>query len=303
MKGFRISERETIKETINRILYEELDKILENCRNQQDDLHISIHEIRKSIKRIRAVLRLVREEIGYSSYYRENVFYRDINRSTSDLRTFNVLILSLEGLQGDLGDRLPPERFAPLAEQMREQRDKMLSGMLSSDRILKDLSVQFIIGRSRIPNLPIHKNNFEVLAGGMHRIYRQGKQYLDKSMKEPGVHQLHDMRKRIKYLWYQIELLKPVYPGLLKAYASSLESISERLGTYHDLAVLSDYLVKNETGLDKDLRDTLVEACEFKKAAMLPGIFTMSSAVYSEKPEAFIQRLDGYWKIYHRQIS
>jgi CHAD domain-containing protein len=303
MKGFRISERESVKETINRILYEQIDGILENCENKRDDFHKSIHEIRKSIKRIRAVLRLVREEIGYSSYYRENVFYRDINRSTSYLRTLNVLTLSLENIQTDLADKLEPERIEPLLVDIRQQREKMLAGMLSSDRVLKDLSVQFMDGRSRIPTLPIHNNKFEARAGGIERMYRQGKAYLNDSIKKTDTHQLHDMRKRMKYLWYQIEILKPVYPGLLKAYGSSLESISERLGIYHDLAVLSAYLQENETGLEEMVRDTVIEACEFKKSAMLPDIFSQASAAYTEEPEAFIQRLDGYWKIYYRQIS
>jgi CHAD domain-containing protein len=303
MKGFRISERESVKETINRILYEQIDSILENCENKQDDFHKSIHDIRKSIKRIRAVLRLVREEIGYSSYYRENVFYRDINRSTSELRTLNVLILSLESLQVDLADKLEPERIAPLIVKIREQRDKKLEGMLSSERVLKDLSKQFENGRSRIPTLPIHSNNFKALAGGIERMYRQGKRYLKEAKKKTDTHHLHDMRKRMKYLWYQMDILNPLYPGLLKAYSSSLDSIGDKLGVYHDLAVLSDFLRESKTGLAEIVMDTLIEACEFKKSAMLPDIFSQASAVYTEDPEAFIQRLDGYWKIYFRQIS
>jgi len=303
MKGFRISERETVKETIHRILHEQVDSILENCDNKQDDLHKSIHEIRKSIKRIRAVLRLMREEIGYSSYYRENVFYRDINRSTSDLRSYNVLIHTLETLQAGLSDTLEPEKINPLIEEIKTQRDGMLEQILSSDRVLKDLSSRFKEGRLRIPNLPIHKNNFDALAGGIERMYRQGIKYLEASQKEPDVHNLHDMRKRMKYLWYQIEILKPIYPGLLKAFASALESISEKLGTYHDLEVLSEYLSENKTGLEDWLNDTLKEACEFKKSAMLPKIFKQAEAIYTEEPDALIHRLEGYWKIYYRPTS
>ena len=96
MKGFRISKRENVRDNINRILSEQIDYILEQSEKGEDEIHKSIHEIRKSIKRIRAVLRLIREEIGYSTYHRENVFYRDINRETSDLRTYNVLTLTLE---------------------------------------------------------------------------------------------------------------------------------------------------------------------------------------------------------------
>lgn len=301
MKGFRISEQETVKETIHRILNEQVDGILENCENKQGDIHKSIHEIRKSIKRIRAILRLIRDEVGYSTYYRENAFYRDINRFTSDLRTWNVLIISLENLQTELSENLDPEITAPLIAGINLKREEMLAEILSPEQELKDLSQQFIQGRTRIPNLPIHTNSFEALSGGLERMYRQGRKYLRKSRKNPDLHLLHDMRKRMKYLWYQVEILKPLYPGLLKAFASSLESLSEKLGTYHDIALLADYLSENETGLTQDIRGTMVEACEFKKSAILPYVFRMSAALYTEKPKALIQRLDGYWKIYHRQ--
>ena len=134
-------------------------------------------------------------------------------------------------------------------------------------------------------------------------MYRQGIKYLEASQKDQDMHMLHDMRKRMKYLWYQIEILKPIYPGLLKAFASSLESISEKLGNYHDLAVLSEFLSENGSGLENTVRDTLREACEFKKTAMLPEIFRQAEAIYTEEPDALIQRLEGYWKIYYRRIS
>ena len=127
MKGFRISKRENIKENINRILYEQIDYILDHCKSKPEDMHVSIHEIRKSIKRIRAVLRLIRDEIGYSSYNRENVFYRDINRGTSELRTLNVLAFTLNGLSSDLSGKIPAKEMEPLIGSIRAKRERLLS--------------------------------------------------------------------------------------------------------------------------------------------------------------------------------
>ena len=114
-------------------------------------------------------------------------------------------------------------------------------------------------------------------------------------------HQLHDMRKRMKYLWYHIEILRPIYPGPLKAFANSLENISEKLGIYHDIDVLEEYLEQNQNLLERKYQQTLLDACEFKKTAILPGILRMSEAAYIEEPEAFMLRMGEYWKIFYRQ--
>jgi len=301
MKGFRISKRESVKENINRILLEQIDYILKHCKNEPEDMHISIHEIRKSIKRIRAILRLIREEIGYSSYYRENVFYRDIGRSISDLRTYNVLVLMLEDLKNNLDGSITTEALEPLIESVGMQREKLLFGILSDKRILYDLSVKFAEARSRIAELPIEKDSFEVFSGGIYRMYRQGKDLFLSVRKDPSMHQLHDLRKRMKYLWYQIEIIRPIYPGPLKAYASSLENIADKLGVYHDLAVLSKYLNEVDRGLKKGHKQTLMDACEFKKEALLPDIMRMTGAALSEEPGALLHRMNEYWKIYYRQ--
>jgi CHAD domain-containing protein len=300
MKAFCISRGETIRETIHRILFDQVDGILEECDAPNGDIHKSIHEIRKSIKRIRAVLRLIREEIGYSSYYRENIFYRDINRSLSDLRSFNVLLDSLQELVSDLSPALKPEFLEPLKESIRRQREEKLARTVSNERKLETLSGQILEARERIRDLPIEHDGFEVFAGGMHRIYRQGRQYMEAAMDAPETENLHNLRKRMKYLWYQVEIIGPVYPALLRAYARSLELVSEKLGIFHDLAVLSEYLKKTQEGSGSPIKETLTEACEFKKAALVPEIMEMSGHIFQEDPDSFIQRMEGYWDIYHQ---
>jgi CHAD domain-containing protein len=297
--GFRISKRENLKENINRILLEQIDYILEHCDGKEEDVHVSIHEIRKSIKRIRAVLRLIREEIGYSSYYRENLFYRDLSRSISDIRTHDVLLHTLEGLKSDMAAPNTREAFAPIIDSINVERKKLLSGMLSRDRLLQDLSSRFMEARKRIHELSIEQDGFEVFSGGFYRTYRQGKNYLKSARKNHNMHLMHNMRKRTKYLWYQVEIIRPIYPGPLKAFSSSLENISEKLGQYHDLSELSSFLkeYKGASGF----KQTLLDACAFKKDALLPGILRMSEAAYAEKPEALINRMNEYWRIYYRQ--
>ncbi len=301
MKGFSISKRENVKENINRILLGQVDYILGHCSSDRENVHVSIHEIRKSIKRIRAVLRLIREEIGYSTYYRENVFYRDINRRISDLRTSSVLVLTLESFKSEL--RLRRNELDPLIDSLLEQRENILSGLLSAGNGLRDLSELFSEGRERIPELPVEHDGFEALEGGLQRMYRQSRDYLDMARAKPGADHLHDMRKRMKYFWYQVQILTPIYPVQMRAFARALERITERLGVYHDLEILSGYIQENDVEVDAGIRETLLDACEFKKSALLPWILQKAGPAFSEDPEALVLRMGGYWNQYfHKTV-
>ena len=129
-------------------------------------------------------------------------------------------------------------------------------------------------------------------------MYRQGKKYLQDVRENPSPKQLHDLRKRLKYFWYQVEILKPIFPGPLKAYASTLERIGENLGIYHDLQVLQEFLSELTIIPDAIINETLQEACLAMQSMLLHNIWPMADIAYSEKPAALVNRLASYWRVY-----
>ena len=298
MKGFSISNTESISINIHRILLEQLHYIIMQSERGQDEVHKSIHETRKSMKRIRAVLRMIRDEIGYSSYYRENTFYRDLSRKLSDIRNFEVLSNSIKNLQEDLSKTIPPDVFALLEEELGRQQNMVMGGQAGLVQILKEIAGEIEIARDRIYDFPIRHNDFRVFEGGLSRMYRQGKRYLREARNDPSPNQLHDLRKRMKYFWYQVEILHPIFPGPMKAYASTLEAIAENLGIYHDLQLLQDFLSESNIIPDDKLSETLQEACLARKSMLLYNIWPLADIAYSEKPAALVNRLASYWNVF-----
>lgn len=298
MKGFSISNTESISINIHRILLEQFHYIIMQSEKDQEEVHKSIHETRKSMKRIRAVLRMIRDEIGYSSYYRENTFYRDLSRKLSGIRNFEVLSNSIKNLQEDLSNTIPPDVFSLLEEELGGQRNLVMGGPAGLTQLLKEIAGKIEIARDRIYDFPIKHNDFRVFEGGLFRMYRQGKKYLQDVRKNPSPSQMHDLRKRMKYFWYQIDLLQPIFPGPMKAYASTLETIGENLGVYHDLQVLQEFLAESTIIPDARVNEALQEACLAKKSMLLYNIWPMADIAYSEEPAAMVNRLASYWKVY-----
>ena len=303
MTGFGLNHNETTDENIKRLLNGQLDMIIGHCECHEADMHRSVHEIRKSCKRIRAILRLVRDEIGYSSYYRENVFCRDLGRKLSDIRSFNVLIETTRILQTDLSNTIPKTEIEPLLEEFLLRRDKLLEMTLLDENLLGNISKQVQEASTRIPDLDISHNDFRAFKGGLLRIYRQGKKYRDLARSHPTNHNFHDLRKRMKYLWYQMLILQPIFPAQLNAYAETLDKISENLGIYHDFAELHCFLERHP-GIAKDpIHATLTEGCEFKKASILHRTWNAIETIYSGEPAEMVRRFNNYWNIYKNNSS
>ena len=298
MKGFSISNTESISINIHRILLDQFHSIIMQSEMSQEEVHKSIHESRKSMKRIRAVLRMIRDEIGYSSYYRENTFYRDLSRKLSEIRNFEVLSGSIKNLQEDLSNTIPADVFALLEEELGRQRNMVMGGQAGLSQLLKEIAGKVEIARDRIYDFPIRHNDFRAFEGGLFRMYSQGKRYLRKVKKNPSPIQLHDLRKRMKYFGYQVEILQPIFPGPMRAYASTLETVAENLGIYHDLQVLQEFLSESNIIPDYKVNEALQEACLAKKSMLLYNIWPMADIAYSEKPAAMVNRLASYWRVY-----
>jgi CHAD domain-containing protein len=300
MKGFSITNSESVSINIHRILLGQFHYIIQQSEMDREEVHKSIHETRKSMKRIRAFLRMIRDEIGYSSYYRENVFYRDLSRQLSDIRNFEVLAGSIRDLKEDLSSTLSSDVFSSLEEELDIQRNRVMPGKAALNQLLKEVAREVAAARERIYDFPIRHNDFRAFEGGLFRMYRQGRRYLKQARRDPSPTLLHDLRKRMKYFWHQVEILQPIYPGPLKAYAATLEKITENLGTYNDLQILQEFITESDIPSDPVIQETLQEACRAKQTMLLHDLWPRADMAYSEQPEAMVARLGSYWRIYFR---
>jgi len=64
--------------------------IIRLCDPLHEKKGSAIHEIRRSFKKCRSLLRLIRDSMGYAMYYRENTQMRDMHRLLSHARDADV---------------------------------------------------------------------------------------------------------------------------------------------------------------------------------------------------------------------
>lgn len=275
-----------------------LSTIEQNSNPDIQNIEESVHNIRTTLKKIRAVLLLIRDEIGYSSYLRENEFYRDIGRQLSECRNLDVFCTVAMDLDQQFILDLNYSCLKHLIPKIKNQKEASLNQLVSPEGFFSEINKKLAIARSNIENARIQGDSFTVLMKGLKNSYKKSRKALAVCLDDPTKINTHKLRKALKSMWYQIRIFKPVYPVICKAYAKSLRSTTETLGEINDYAEFRTYLDKSGArGLNRNNRAILNVMLNDKQNEKLDDALPEIQLALIETPSQFIKRMGGYWNV------
>jgi CHAD domain-containing protein len=114
--AFRLKRRRAIAAQLRRVVRDALEEAAAHLRGSEPRDE-AIHDARTAIKKVRAVLRLLRDPLG-ARYDRENDRLRDAGRRLSALRDADALEETLRSLHGQYASGAPAAR-APRGSRRR----------------------------------------------------------------------------------------------------------------------------------------------------------------------------------------
>jgi CYTH domain-containing protein/CHAD domain-containing protein len=296
--AYRLLADEDAAAGVRRVIASRLEKAAERLREPLDgDARAeAIHGARKDLKKARAALRLVREEVGEETFERENHALRDAARMLSASRDAEVKLETLAALvEGGAGD-VPPGPAALWHDALSADRDRTVEG--EGDQI--DAAVAAIDAvAERAPEWPLRHTGWKLLSPGLDTAYTEGREAFEALPARPSFEAVHDLRKRGKDLWYQLRLLRDAWPAVLEPTAEEIHEFTDLLGDHHDLAVLAEDLEGREEigGVHKNVLRELIAA---EQHALLIDALSLGERVYAEKPGPFGRRLRAYWRAWRR---
>jgi CHAD domain-containing protein len=260
----------------------------------EDEPAAAIHGTRKDLKKLRALLRLVRAELGAELFAAENRRYRDAARLLSGSRDAQIKLETLVALRRTAGDELPAAETALWESELEAERDAATAALGAEDagRIGEALAA-IASGREAIGAWPLEHEGWELVGPGLRRAYRDGRKGMKRVRKEPTAENVHAWRKRVKDLWYQLRLLEQAWPAPLAATAEQAHELTELLGDHHDLAVLAEDL-GSRWGVSG--KASFEAAIERRQAELLSEAQAIGARLFAEKPKAFSGRLEAYWR-------
>jgi CHAD domain-containing protein len=299
--AYRLLAGEPVASGLKRVIAAQVDDAISHLRGEAEGDHAeAIHEARKDLKKIRSALRLVREPLGDEVWRRENDHYREIARTLSSFRDAEILVEAIDGL----GERFGPSARGRFADFRRELEEE-LQGTYedgSIERAMASAAAGLATGRSRIEELPLDGDGWELIGPGLYRSYRRGRKRLRAVEEEGSVTNLHELRKRVKDLWYQLRLIQEADRTLIGSFADHAHDLSDHLGDDHDLALLREDATRRrdafaETGDQRHLLEEIDQRRgELQFAAISPG-----ERIYARKPKKFAKRLESRWQAWRER--
>lgn len=302
--AYAFEQEQSIVQNVNRILEEEITKALDLLEKPDQVTPETIHTIRKRIKKIRALLRLVRRELKEKDFKRQNSFYRSIGHQLSPLRDATVMIKTLEKLRQAQPSIMSTRVFNGFRSTLVKQQDRTTRDFFEDSIQITQVTNAFRQAPQRVEGFPKHRNGFRIIAPNLEEIYRKARKALQLAVRQPSIDHLHELRKEVKTLWYHTRLLQPIWPSLFKAYEHEFDRLGELLGDDHDLGVLAQLIESDPLLLPgKPKKEAVLKGIQEQRYQLQEQIYPLANRLLAEKPSAFVRRFQLHWKLWHKEAS
>ena len=296
--AFRFKRKESVARATRRLGHEQCDDALEclaDCRQIE-----AIHCVRKDIKKARAMLRLTRNRIRKRDYRLLIKLLRQAANHLAAVRDAYVKSAALRDLLAHFKSQLAPQALrhvrTTLQTDLRKEKERFIERNTAE-------AVQRLIRRAarQFDDLNISGKGWPALCPGVKVAYRQGREAYQTVLEHPAPENFHEWRKRVKDLWYDVRVLRPVWPEQMDAMAAELGTLGEHLGDDHDLFILQETARKQciQESHAQEF-ETLRGLIEARQRELRLAARELGARFYSEKPSTFSSRLGRYWRLWRR---
>jgi CHAD domain-containing protein len=247
--------------------------------------------MRKHLKKTRAALRLVRKEIGRGLFREQDCALRDVGRLTSDIRDAEVRSQTVRQLQ-KVTQRQGRNPYEKLEAMLGLELENFMAAFAEWQTQAVPMLEQAC---SAVERWTLDQFNSKQLSRAVQSSYKQARKALAKATANPSAENFHAFRTKAKTLGYQLRILRPVNPVVLKALSDDLSSLGDLLGRAHDLSFLGDRL-RSEDGTSKWQREghSLLGVIEVSQTDLQRGAAELAEHFFAERPRDFGSRVAGW---------
>lgn len=302
-----LGQSEALANGVKRVAIDQLELAAAGFFDGEDEFANAVHQSRKSMKRVRALLRLVRGELTERVFGYEDRAIRDTGRLLAEVRS-SFAVTEAGMLIRDLyGDLLAPSTFDELLARLTHRRDLIELTALEDPQLIGRVVHNLEKAHSRYTAWPTDpdasavyglgiRDDYAAIEPGLHDTYSRGRTEMVAAYRSRTSYDFHEWRKRAKYLRHQIEFLAPLWPEVVVGLAATLDRLGEILGEDHDLAELAE-LIHNRPDLCRNPRERSLFAALIaqRRAELQTAAEILGRRVYAEKPGALRHRFGEYW--------
>lgn len=292
--NYAFEPRESFQSAFHRLVGHDLRFVIELIERGGAEPQ-SVHNVRKAIKRVRALLRLARPVLNEEHFRCENARLREAAARLSGARDAEVMLLTL----GTLAGKSRAKRKFMLCttafrDWLTERRDSQVQKLTKAG--LAEALTLLHESRDSLVRLRFEGSGGDGLETGLAASMRTGRHNFMAAYRQNDGDAFHEFRKSVQLYHRAIMLFRHVWPELMAVYLEEAKELANTLGLEHDLSVLRtsvhshQRLFPDKTKLDYLCELILARQQELRDSAFEPG----RHLFMAETPKAFARRMITY---------
>jgi CHAD domain-containing protein len=262
---------EEVAVRVKSFLRETLDHAQKQLRGRpQQMVGEPVHEARKSIKQLRAVLRLAREMADKEKLESVATHLREAAHRLGPLRDAEVLRATIQGLKKRDEPAPPPMEIGDPRAVLRQTRAHLRQAATALRKLIDS------------------EWDTDGLKAGLRRLYKRSRHAMRQARKSESDDYLHLWRRRTKDLYYALKVLPG--DGGDRALIKKIEQITSHLGDDHDLAFLQQHVSSQAPGTS---HHSLLRRARKRRGPLQKKAFKDGRRVLDQSAHAFARRILG----------
>lgn len=276
----------TLARGTRRIALEQVDHALDQIDRPGVPQGEAVHEIRKGVKKLRALLRLVRP--GLSEHRALDALLRDAARRVAALRDAAVLWHTLDALApGGL-----PAIRAAVTQAPPGARDAATDALAAC-------RADLVTARGTIAKLALKGADADVLRAGLVLTMREAQTALHFALRESSATSVHNFRKRVKDHLYHARLLTSLWPVMMGPHAEAAEQLAETLGLMNDIAVFRDALAALDVPAEERADAEVLARVRDDRLSLIA--LPLAARLFAGRPDDVAERWCAWWAIWRAE--
>jgi CHAD domain-containing protein len=287
--AYRFMKHEALPEAIRRVFAEEIDWAVGQLNNAKNRAQ-AVHEARKSIKKIRGLLRLIRTPLG-AKYRPADHYFRNAGRQLSPIRD-NAVILEVFDALTAKHDEMDAGALSDIRGNLERRRRETPREKKTSAQVARLLADALAI-----PSLwQLDELDFHTLSSQIVAVYKRGRRDVKEAQHGARAEDFHNLRKAVKQHWYHLKLLEEFWDRDMKQHAGESRDLETCLGDEHNLSILRERIAADvETTRDRHRAQRFVALLDDRAQALRQRALEIGRPLYAAKPRDFDHRLNKLW--------
>ena len=248
------------------------------------DPAVALHEYRKSVRRARALLRLLEGVVGVDAYEQLTTTLREVHRASSALRDRQVVLDVMQGA----GPRMSDSAEVVAASLGAAMRGQAAPSAAEVAEVIEAGSARFAPLADLLAGAMPPKVRWDAVADGLARTFRRARRRLHEVERQGDDESLHALRKRAKELNYQVELFAEL-GGRARKQRKQLAELCDELGQLADLIVLRGYAESHLASAGEQAR--VIDAIAGERAGQLGHALEHAGEVLDRRPRSFARNI------------